>query len=310
MKRVLILVLLLLLCAPTALAAPSLDAQLTDGNLYITWSGCNCPEAILTVYRDNWPVLVTCVCGVDGEYAVPAWYTQTAGLYAAQLRCNEGCIRVEAGSTKPTAEPTAQPTPAPTTALTVEPTVEPTAVPAVEPTPQATPSPTVEPTATSTPAPTVTATPLPTARPTPQPTEVPTMQPTRRPTDAPTQAAGTTVSSLADEVIRQVNMERSSRGLGELTVDAELTRAAAVRAQEIVENFSHTRPDGSSWSTVSSAASGENIAMGHDSADRVMAAWMSSEGHRENILRASYTRIGVCAYESGGVLYWVQLFGR
>ena len=78
MKRVLILVLLLLLCAPTALAAPSLDAQLTDGNLYITWSGCNCPEAILTVYRDNWPVLVTCVCGADGEYTVPSWYTQTA----------------------------------------------------------------------------------------------------------------------------------------------------------------------------------------------------------------------------------------
>ena len=76
MKRVLILVLLLLLCAPTALAAPSLDAQLTDGNLYITWSGCNCPEAILTVYRDNWPVLVTCVCGAEGEYAVPSWYTQ------------------------------------------------------------------------------------------------------------------------------------------------------------------------------------------------------------------------------------------
>ena len=102
MKRVLILVLLLLLCAPTALAAPSLDAQLTDGNLYITWSGCNCPEAILTVYRDNWPVLVTCVCGADGEYTVPSWYTQTAGLYAAQLRCNEGCIRVEAGSASPT----------------------------------------------------------------------------------------------------------------------------------------------------------------------------------------------------------------
>ena len=157
MKRVLILVLLLLLCAPTALAAPSLDAQLTDGNLYITWSGCNCPEAILTVYRDNWPVLVTCVCGADGEYTVPSWYTQTAGLYAAQLRCNEGCIRVEAGSASPTEEPAAQPTPAPTAAFTAKPTVEPTAVPTVEPTPQATPSPT----ATSTPA--VTATPLPTA---------------------------------------------------------------------------------------------------------------------------------------------------
>ncbi len=93
------------------------------------------------------------------------------------------------------------------------------------------------------------------------------------------------------------------------SVDPELTRAAAIRAREIAESFSHTRPDGSSWSTVSDAASGENIARGHDSADRVMAAWMSSEGHRANILRASYTRIGVCAYEVNGILHWVQLFG-
>ena len=40
-----------------------------------------------------------------------------------------------------------------------------------------------------------------------------------------------------------------------------------------------------------------------------MAAWMSSEGHRANILRGSLSRIGVCAYRAGGVLYWVQLFG-
>ena len=109
--------------------------------------------------------------------------------------------------------------------------------------------------------------------------------------------------------MRQTNQERAARGLGELRVDAELSRAAAVRARELVESFSHTRPDGSDWSTVSTAVSGENIARGHDSAERVMAAWMSSEGHRANILRGSLSRIGVCAYRAGGVLYWVQLFG-
>ena len=40
-----------------------------------------------------------------------------------------------------------------------------------------------------------------------------------------------------------------------------------------------------------------------------MAAWMSSDGHRANILRSGFSRIGVCAYEAGDVLYWVQLFG-
>ena len=115
---------------------------------------------------------------------------------------------------------------------------------------------------------------------------------------------------LADEVARQVNMERARRGLGALRVSAELNRAARIRANEITRKFSHTRPDGTPWRTVSSAAYGENIAMGQRTADKVMAAWMTSSGHRANILRPSYGSIGVCAVVSGGVTYWVQLFGK
>ena len=123
-------------------------------------------------------------------------------------------------------------------------------------------------------------------------------------------AKGTTNGGLASEVIRLVNQERAKAGLKELRVDQELTRAAQVRAAEIVRKFSHTRTDGSSWSTVSSRAYGENIAMGQRTADKVMAAWMSSSGHRANILRSSYGSIGVCAYVVNGVTYWVQLFGK
>lgn len=117
-------------------------------------------------------------------------------------------------------------------------------------------------------------------------------------------------TSLADEVVRQVNMERVRRGLGVLRVSAELSRAARIRANEITRRFSHTRPDNTAWRTVSSAAYGENIAMGQRTADKVMAAWMTSSGHRANILRPSYGSIGVCAVISGGVTYWVQLFGK
>lgn len=117
-------------------------------------------------------------------------------------------------------------------------------------------------------------------------------------------------SDLAAQVIRQVNEARARYGLPALKEDAHLTQAASVRAMEIARSFSHTRPDGSSWSTVSDRAFGENIAKGHNSADRVMAAWMSSEGHRANILRERFGSIGVCALEIDGVLYWVQLFGR
>ena len=117
-------------------------------------------------------------------------------------------------------------------------------------------------------------------------------------------------TDMAAEVVRQVNAERAKARLSPLRVDAELTRAARVRAAEIAVKFSHTRPDGSAWSTVSGRVYGENIAMGQKSADKVMAAWLTSQGHRANILRPGFGSIGVCCYIAGGVTYWVQLFGK
>ena len=122
--------------------------------------------------------------------------------------------------------------------------------------------------------------------------------------------AATLVTANAQSVVNQVNRERAARGLSALRIDPALTAAAQIRAKEIVQKFSHTRPDGTKWSTVSSAAYGENIAKGQKTADKVMAAWMSSSGHRANILRASYGSIGVACLQSGGVYYWVQLFGK
>ena len=58
------------------------------------------------------------------------------------------------------------------------------------------------------------------------------------------------------------------------------------------------------------SAFAENIARGQRSAEKVVAAWMTSANHRANILRESYGSIGVCAYVYGGVVYWVQLFGK
>ncbi len=115
---------------------------------------------------------------------------------------------------------------------------------------------------------------------------------------------------MADQVFVQVNEYRAQNGQSALTRSAALDRAAAIRAQELSEVFSHTRPDGSSWSTVSSLAYGENIAMGYLTADKAMAAWISSSGHRANILRATFGSIGIAAVKIDGTMYWVQLFGK
>lgn len=156
-----------------------------------------------------------------------------------------------------------------------------------------------------------TVSPQPTLNVTPSPTVEATLAPTVLPTQTiEVSNGGQSMTSMAAQVISEVNEERAKAGLSPLTMSAELTGAACVRANEIVEVFSHTRPDGTKWSTVSSMAYGENIAKGQRSAEHVMAAWMSSQGHRENILRASYGSIGVCALKVDGVIYWVQLFGK
>lgn len=120
--------------------------------------------------------------------------------------------------------------------------------------------------------------------------------------------------SYAQQVVDLVNAERAKAGLSSLTVQTDITAAANVRAREIKQQFAHTRPDGSSFSTalqqqgVSYRGSGENIAYGQSTPQQVMQGWMNSSGHRANILNANYKNIGVGYYEENGVKYWVQLF--
>ena len=122
--------------------------------------------------------------------------------------------------------------------------------------------------------------------------------------------------SFADEVVRLVNEERAKEGLSPLTVDASAAQAAQVRAEELVELYDHTRPDGSSCFTALDQAggsywtAGENIAVGYSSPASVVESWMNSPGHRANILSSSFTKIGVGYFhtDSGYRDYWTQMF--
>lgn len=127
----------------------------------------------------------------------------------------------------------------------------------------------------------------------------------------------TTYAQQAQDVLTLVNNERRAQGLSELQLDPTLTQAANTRAKEIVESFSHTRPDGSSCFTAvdqlgySYRALGENIAAGYTSASDVMSGWMNSPGHRQNILTSYYGKLGVGYYEDPSQpyrYYWVQIF--
>lgn len=121
--------------------------------------------------------------------------------------------------------------------------------------------------------------------------------------------------TYAEQVVKLVNAERTKRGLKALTIDMKVAAAANVRAEEIKQSFAHTRPNGTNFSTalkeqgVSYRGSGENIAYGQLSPEAVMQGWMNSDGHRANILNASYTHIGVGHFrDANGTNYWTQLF--
>ena len=126
-------------------------------------------------------------------------------------------------------------------------------------------------------------------------------------------SGSTSASAFENKVIELVNAERAKHGVAPLSADNALMGSADIRAKELVSLFSHSRPDGSDYTTVLPSglnAWGENVAMGQTSPEKVMESWMNSSGHRANILSSDFTLIGVGFYESGGEYYWVQNFGR
>ena len=118
-------------------------------------------------------------------------------------------------------------------------------------------------------------------------------------------------------VLDQVNQVRQGLGLSPLTLNTTLVNAAHTRSMEIVEQASHTRPDGRSCFTawddagVSYISAGENIAAGQQTPEEVMEDWINSPGHYANIIDENFTELAVgCYYVPGSTYgyYWVQCF--
>lgn len=146
---------------------------------------------------------------------------------------------------------------------------------------------------------------------------------TKAPTTTKTTTSGNTttttnttgISGYANQVLQLVNQERAKEGLKALSMTTPLNNAANKRAQETVQSFSHTRPNGTSFSTVlkefniTYRTAGENLAYGQKTPQEVVTGWMNSPGHRANIMNGNYGKIGIGVVKSSnGVIYWSQLF--
>lgn len=135
-----------------------------------------------------------------------------------------------------------------------------------------------------------------------------------------TLALGRAHAQDTSRVLDLVNQHRAAAGLSPLIRAAELDSAADRHSDDMATNnfMSHTGSDGSSPAQRISAAGykwttyGENIAAGYATADAVVAAWMNSTGHRNNILNANFKEIGIAVTYRAGTTYgyyWTQDFG-
>ncbi len=122
-----------------------------------------------------------------------------------------------------------------------------------------------------------------------------------------------TASGAVARVVELVNAERAEAGCAPVTANSTLNTAAQRHSEDMASTgtMSHTGSDGSdpgerltragyAWSTY-----GENVAYGYSTPEQVMQGWMTSPGHKANILNCSFKEIGVGL--SG--TYWTQDFG-
>lgn len=107
---------------------------------------------------------------------------------------------------------------------------------------------------------------------------------------------GTVDYDFADKVFQLVNKARVDEGLPELTMNTDGTDSANIRARECILKYSHRRPVSDEWTALMPAGYtyvGENLAIGYDSAESVVEAWLDSPSHRANIMNTEYVSLGI-----------------
>lgn len=108
------------------------------------------------------------------------------------------------------------------------------------------------------------------------------------------------------QLVALANEERATRGLAPLELDARLVTVARAHSTEMfrLRYFSHTSPEtGSPFDRLAAAGipytrAGENLAYARSVAT-AHRGLMESPGHRENVLRPEFTRIGVGVIAAG-----------
>lgn len=130
-------------------------------------------------------------------------------------------------------------------------------------------------------------------------------------------------------VLARVNEVRAENGCGPLRLSEQLMQAAQRQSVSMSEKnyVYHYTDDGIRLKDRVHATGyvytllGENVAAGQKTADKVFEEWMTSPGHRANILNCGYEEMGVGYVHDAQdqpvgeahvpyYFYWTQVFGR
>jgi uncharacterized YkwD family protein len=151
----------------------------------------------------------------------------------------------------------------------------------------------------------------------PAPAPRPNPAPTPEPTPVPNPPSG--ISAEEQQMIDLVNAARKEAGLQPLIVDVKLSEVAHLKSEDMAENnyFSHQSPTyGSPFEMmqkfgITYSSAGENIAC-NQTVQAAHEALMNSPGHRENILKPTFTHIGIGIVDGGqcGKMFTQQFISK
>ena len=133
--------------------------------------------------------------------------------------------------------------------------------------------------------------------------------------------AGGRFGATEARIFGLINAERRHQGLPPLAYNDQLDQMAKIQAQNMAyfQKMAHVIPE-ASLPTLGDRAHyvaypfgrlAENVALGFPDAETVVHGWMTSKGHRANILNSDVVETGIAvARSSAGGLYFCQVFGR
>lgn len=135
--------------------------------------------------------------------------------------------------------------------------------------------------------------------------------------------------SAEDQALGLINEARAQAGCNPLQPEPRLTAAALGHAQDMAEAnyFGHKGRDGSNFTSrirrqgFPMGAGAENIAAGYRDPQQIVSGWLSSAGHRKNMLNCRYRRTGLAMFyqpDDQPIMgnsfpyraYWVQVFSK